>query len=114
VDIAAQLGHNPTVCLDTYAHVMAEQRGATPISAEEQIMRARRSPVSEPSVELTVASELTSAQDLVPASSTSRVGPDRISIFPTVRGGYGVDLTYLGANRHSDAQAASNCSVRRG
>lgn len=24
VDIAAQLGHNPTVCLDTYAHVMAE------------------------------------------------------------------------------------------
>jgi integrase len=25
VDIAAQLGHNPTVCLDTYAHVMAER-----------------------------------------------------------------------------------------
>ena len=23
VEIAAQLGHNPTVCLDTYAHVMA-------------------------------------------------------------------------------------------
>ena len=41
VDIAAQLGHNPTVCLDTYAHVMAEQRGAEPISAEEQIARAR-------------------------------------------------------------------------
>ena len=29
VEIAAQLGHNPTVCLDTYAHVMAEQRGAS-------------------------------------------------------------------------------------
>ena len=26
VEIAAQLGHNPTVCLDTYAHVMAEER----------------------------------------------------------------------------------------
>ena len=42
VDIAAQLGHNPTVCLDTYAHVMAEQRGAERISAEEQISLARR------------------------------------------------------------------------
>ena len=42
VDIAAQLGHNPTVCLDTYAHVMAEQRGAEPVSAAEQIAVARR------------------------------------------------------------------------
>ena len=41
VDIAAQLGHNPTVCLDTYAHVMAEQRGAEPISAEAEITTAR-------------------------------------------------------------------------
>ena len=31
VEIAAQLGHNPTVCLDTYAHVMAEQDGGEPI-----------------------------------------------------------------------------------
>ena len=41
VDIAAQLGHNPTVCLDTYAHVMAEQRGSEPISAEAEITTAR-------------------------------------------------------------------------
>ena len=41
VEIAAQLGHNPTVGLDTYAHVMAEQRGAERISAEEQIALAR-------------------------------------------------------------------------
>ena len=41
VDIAAQLGHNPTVCLDTYAHVMAEQRGAEPVSAEAEIAAAR-------------------------------------------------------------------------
>jgi hypothetical protein len=41
VDIAAQLGHNPTVCLDTYAHVMAEQRGAEPISAEREVLLAR-------------------------------------------------------------------------
>jgi integrase len=41
VEIAAQLGHNPTVCLDTYAHVMAEQRGAEPVSAEQEILTAR-------------------------------------------------------------------------
>ena len=41
VEIAAQLGHNPTVCLDTYAHVMAEERDGEHVSAEEQIMQAR-------------------------------------------------------------------------
>jgi integrase len=30
VELAAQLGHNPTVCLDTYAHVMAKQAGGEP------------------------------------------------------------------------------------
>src|SRR3954467_15244872 len=42
VEIAAQLGHNPTVCLDTYGHVMAEQDGGERVSAEEQIASARR------------------------------------------------------------------------
>ena len=42
VEIAAQLGHNPTVCLDTYAHVMAEQDGGERVGAEEQIVAARR------------------------------------------------------------------------
>jgi hypothetical protein len=41
VDIARQLGHNPTVCLDTYAHVMAEQRGAERCGAAEMVMLAR-------------------------------------------------------------------------
>src|SRR4051794_3718408 len=41
VEIAAQLGHNPTVCLDTYAHVMAEEEGGERIGAEEQIVQAR-------------------------------------------------------------------------
>src|SRR3954452_24526094 len=48
VEIAAQLGHNPTVCLDTYGHVMAEQRGAERISAEEQILAARGERVRGP------------------------------------------------------------------
>ena len=42
VEIATQLGHNPTVCLDTYAHVMAEQDGGERVGAEEQIAAARR------------------------------------------------------------------------
>jgi hypothetical protein len=29
------------VCLDTYAHVMAEQRGAESVSAEQEILLAR-------------------------------------------------------------------------
>ena len=41
VEIAAQLGHRPTVCLDTYAHVMAEHRGANGVSAERRIFAAR-------------------------------------------------------------------------
>jgi hypothetical protein len=41
VEIAAQLGHNPTVCLDTYAHVMTEQTGGERASAVEQIVQAR-------------------------------------------------------------------------
>ena len=41
VEIAAQLDHNPTVSLDTYAHVMAEQAGGERVGAEEQIAAAR-------------------------------------------------------------------------
>ena len=43
VEIAGQLGHNPTVCLDTYGHVMRELAGAERISAEEQISSRARS-----------------------------------------------------------------------
>lgn len=42
VEIAAQLGPNPTVCLDTYAHVMAEQEDGERVRAEERIALARR------------------------------------------------------------------------
>ncbi len=41
VEIARQLGNNPTVCLDVYAHEMAEARGGEPIGAEELIQAAR-------------------------------------------------------------------------
>jgi hypothetical protein len=55
VEIAAQLGHNPTVCLDTYAHVMAEERGAEHVSAEQQIVQAQASlaPAEPPDAQLT-------------------------------------------------------------
>jgi hypothetical protein len=35
-----RLGHNPTVCLDTY-HVIRELASAERISAEEQIVQVR-------------------------------------------------------------------------
>ena len=41
VELAHQLGHNPNVCLSTYAHVMAELDDARGMSAEEQIQQAR-------------------------------------------------------------------------
>ena len=45
VEIAAQLGHNPTVCLDIYGHVMAERGGGATSSAEALIQQARARPL---------------------------------------------------------------------
>jgi hypothetical protein len=39
VEIAAQLGHNPTVYLDSYAHVMAEQDGGERLGAGSRSWR---------------------------------------------------------------------------
>jgi integrase len=45
VEIAEQLGHNPTVCLDTYGHVMRELAGAERLGAGNRSgSPARRSP----------------------------------------------------------------------
>ena len=41
VEIAAQLGHNPTTCLSSYAHVIAELQEAPRVPAEQQIRLAR-------------------------------------------------------------------------
>lgn len=41
VEIAAQLGHDPTTCLSTYAHVIAELQEAPRVTAERQIGIAR-------------------------------------------------------------------------
>lgn len=41
VDLADQLGHAPTMTLNTYAHVFAEHRRAEPVDANEWILRAR-------------------------------------------------------------------------
>jgi hypothetical protein len=40
VELAEQIGHNPTMCISTYAHVMVELRGAPKASAQEQIRAA--------------------------------------------------------------------------
>ncbi len=41
LEIADMMGHGPQVLFSTYAHVIAELRGASPISADEQICAAR-------------------------------------------------------------------------
>jgi integrase len=41
VDLAEQLGHAPTMTLNTHAHVMSEYRRAVPVDLEEWIARAR-------------------------------------------------------------------------
>jgi hypothetical protein len=43
VDLASQLGHSPTMTLNTYGHVIAELREAPKRSAAEQIYAARDS-----------------------------------------------------------------------
>jgi integrase len=47
VEIAAQLGHNATVCLDIYGHVMAEHTGGEVASAEQLIRDARTHAVAQ-------------------------------------------------------------------
>lgn len=42
VDIADQLGHSPSMALDTYAHVVRENRRTEPIDATAAIYEARR------------------------------------------------------------------------
>jgi integrase len=42
VELADQLGHAPTMTLNTYAHVFAEFRRTEPVDANEWIVRARR------------------------------------------------------------------------
>lgn len=41
LEIAEQLGQPPTVCFDTYGHVMRELAGGEQFGAEEQIVLAR-------------------------------------------------------------------------
>jgi integrase len=42
VEIASQAGHSPTMTLSTYAHLFDEAAGAEPISADDEIRRARQ------------------------------------------------------------------------
>ncbi len=45
VEVAAELGHRPTMTLDTYSHAFAELKDCEPVSVEEQIRRARNGDV---------------------------------------------------------------------
>jgi integrase len=41
LEIADMMGHSPQVLFSTYAHVIAELRGTSPTSADEQIRAVR-------------------------------------------------------------------------
>ena len=41
VEVAAQAGHSPAMCLATYAHVMRDLEGGERRTVEEEIGRAR-------------------------------------------------------------------------
>ena len=43
LDVAAQLGHAPSMCLDTYGHVMRELAGGRKVNAAKAVERARKS-----------------------------------------------------------------------
>ena len=47
IEVAAQAGHQPSMTLDTYGHVIAELEGSDRVPAEDAIMAARRAHVSE-------------------------------------------------------------------
>ena len=47
VELAEQLGHAPTMTLDTYSHVMAEHRRTKPVDVEHWITRARHTAQAE-------------------------------------------------------------------
>ena len=44
-ELAEQMGHSPQMTLSTYAHVIRELKGEPVVSAEEQIVQARRKSV---------------------------------------------------------------------
>jgi hypothetical protein len=50
-------------------------------------------------------------RELVPSTSEPGAGrslnPNRISIWPVERGGYGIDFTYYGATGYTDAETAA-------
>ena len=69
IEVAAWLGHAPSMTLDTYGHVLAELNGADRVPAEEAIRRAREAlvPVSYPG-ERVRAGESRAKEPFVPVS----------------------------------------------
>jgi integrase len=59
VDIAAQLGHEATMTLSTYAHVVAELRDAPRMGAEDHIRAARVSPYGPDTAHEPIPGQLT-------------------------------------------------------
>lgn len=55
VEVAAQLGHSPSMCLDTYGHVIAELAGGRRVKAGTAVERARKAATAGKSAGSTLA-----------------------------------------------------------
>ncbi|MCE7891595.1 MAG: hypothetical protein DYH12_18170 [Sorangiineae bacterium PRO1] len=73
IEIARQLGHSPTMTLNTYGHVMDELDGDAGLSAEEQIRRARAEirPISGPRAAAGDSTEASPQQETPPERGLS-------------------------------------------
>ena len=72
VEIAGQMGHAPTMTLDTYGHVIAELDGGEKIPAE-QVIHAARSALTQRSSEADATSEPVSNDEPVQAAHRTRL-----------------------------------------
>ena len=81
VELAHQLGHSPTMTLNTYGHVIAELKGGPRRSAEDQIRRARKAvnPAEPPTVEELPRNVIAFP---VPPRSAPKTPPQRLSDEP--------------------------------
>lgn len=108
---------------------MAEQRGARvrraadlagassnsvarPVGALERELSLTDLDVDEETnlMAMAASSDRSGMQELVPSTSGAQTGhslsPNRVSIWPVERGGYGIDFTYHGATGYVDAETA--------
>jgi hypothetical protein len=89
VEIAMQLGHSPTMTLNTYGHVIAEFKGSPSDPADEHIRRARElagGPQKDPTKSPLALSPSQNPRKTGSRRPDSNRGPLHYEIAPVVAG----------------------------